>query len=299
MVTSIMFVIFVAVMRYNDLYDSIEMELVEILYLFTTNICLMYAAHFWERSDRLEFLESKILNHIKGNSKNLINQILPTAVQERIQKAFLTTKGHDDQKPIADEAYDVSVLFSDIKGFTKFCSSVKAVDVVRALNTLYMTFDDSLVKLDVFKVETIGDAYFVSANCPIKAPDHARRLVILGKEMIKACAEFRPCGATSKEYKFQMRIGVHSGKVCAGIVGSKMPRYHLFGQTVTIAECMESSGVPGKVQISEDTLTYLRNWEKESGVKLDFSFESRGEREVIPSKSMTTYLVEFTLTEVA
>jgi len=327
LVTSIMFIIFVAVMLPLNVYDSKptddseqaespslspswdemlnseqtsnfwQIELVEILYLFTTNICLMYAAHFWERSDRVEFLESKILNHVKGNSKNLINQILPIAVQERIQKAFLTT-GHDDQKPIADEANDVSVLFSDIKGFTKFCSGVKAVDVVRALNTLYMTFDDSLVKLDVFKVETIGDAYFVSANCPIEAPDHARRLVILGKEMIKACAEFTPCGAKSKEYKFQMRIGVHSGKVCAGIVGRKMPRYHLFGQTVTIAECMESSGVPGKVQISEDTLTYLRDWENETGEKLDFSFESRGEREVIPSKSMTTYLVEFTQTEV-
>jgi len=302
LVTSIMFVIFVIVIRLEKLYDGdTSTELVEILYLFTTNICLMYAAHFWERSDRVEFLESKILNHIKGNSKNLINQILPTAVQERIQKAFLAKKGDDDQKPIADEANDVSVLFSDIKGFTKFCSGVRAVDVVRALNTLYMTFDDSLVNLDVFKVETIGDAYFVSSNCPIKAPDHARRLVILGKEMIEACAAFTPCGANNKdnEYKFEMRIGVHSGKVCAGIVGRKMPRYHLFGQTVTIAECMESSGVPGKVQISEDTLTYLLDWEKESGEKLDFSFKSRGEREVIPSKSMTTYLVEFTQNEVA
>jgi len=325
LVTSVLFIIFVVVMLSLNVYDSKptddtkqtespslspsydemlnseqtsnfwkQRETVEILYLFTTNICLMYAAHFWERSDRVEFLESKILNHVKGNSKNLINQILPIAVQERIQKAFLTT-GHDDQKPIADEANDVSVLFSDIKGFTKFCSSVKAVDVVRALNTLYMTFDDSLVKLDVFKVETIGDAYFVSANCPIYAPDHARRLVILGKEMIEACAEFTPCGATSKEYKFQMRIGVHSGKVCAGIVGRKMPRYHLFGQTVTIAECMESSGVPGKVQISEDTLRYLQDWENETGKTLDFSFESRGEREV---DGMTTYLVEFPQTEV-
>jgi len=277
-VTSIMFVIFVIVTIAFKLYDDMENSTTEVLYLITTNICLMYAAHFWERSDRVEFLESRILNHIKGNSKNLLNQILPMAVQERIHKAFLTTKGDDVHKPIADEANDVSVLFSDIKGFTKFCSGVKAVEVVRALNTLYMTFDDSLEKLDVFKVETIGDAYFVSANCPIKAPDHARRLVILGKEMIKACAEFTPCGARSKEYKFQMRIGVHSGKVCAGIVGRKMPRYHLFGQTVTIAECMESSGVPGKVQISEDTLTYLQEWEKNSQKTLDFSFESRGER---------------------
>merc|ERR1719285_734535 len=272
-----------------------ESEFVELLYLFGTNICLMYASYFWERSDRIEFLESKVLEHIRKNSKNLLNQILPVAVQERIQLTLAT--GTDDeaagyQKPIADEADDVSVLFSDIKGFTKFCSSVRAMDVVRALNTLYMTFDESLENLEVFKVETIGDAYFVSANCPIKKPDHARRLVMLGKEMIEACSRFRP-GGVSDEYKFQMRIGIHSGKVCAGVVGRKMPRYHLFGQTVTIAECMESSGVPGKLQISEDTLTYLLDWEKESKEQLGFKWISRGRREVLPEVILETYFIEF------
>jgi len=298
LVTSIMFVIYVSVMRYTELYSRMEsvddptsIELVELLYLFTTNICLMYAAYFWERSDRVEYLESKVLKHVRKNSKNLINQILPIAVQERIQKSFLAKGSVDEQKPIADKNDNVSVLFSDIKGFTKFCSSVQAVDVVRALNTLYMSFDESLEKLGVFKVETIGDAYFVSANCPIEKPDHARRLVILGKEMIETCTRFKP--VKNKDYKFQMRIGVHSGTVCAGIVGRKMPRYHLFGQTVTIAECMESSGEPGRVQISEATLKYLRDWEKESKRKLDFSFEFRREQEVIPSKFMKTYLVEF------
>jgi len=196
------------------------------------------------------------------------------------------------RKPIADEANDVSVLFSDIKGFTKFCSSVKAMNVVRALNTLYVTFDNSLEKLGVFKVETIGDAYFVSANCPIKKADHARSLVILGKEMIEKCSRFHPSGA-KKDYKFQMRIGIHSGRVYAGIVGRKMPRYHLFGQTVTIAECMESSGEPGKVQISEATVRYLENWENQSKEKLNFSWESRGEREVIHDVILETYFVNF------
>merc|ERR1719285_563219 len=272
-----------------------ESEFVELLYLFGTNICLMYASYFWERSDRIEFLESKVLEHIRKNSKNLLNQILPVAVQERIQLTLAT--GTDDEaagyrKPIADEANDVSVLFSDIKGFTKFCSSVRAMNVVRAFNSLYMTFDHSLERLGVFKVETIGDAYFVSANCPIKKLDHAKSLVILGKEMIEACSRFRPSGA-GKEYKFQMRIGIHSGKVFAGIVGRKMPRYHLFGQTVTIAECMESSGAPGKVQISEATVRYLEKWEEQSKEKLNFSWKSRGKREVINNVILETYFVEF------
>lgn len=142
-------------------------------------------------------------------------------------------------------------------------------------------------------METIGDAYFVSANCPIKAKDHARRLVLLGQQMIQICTTFRPGGTENEDYKFQMRIGVHTGKVCAGVVGCKMPRYHLFGQTVTIAECMESSGMPGKVQISEATKRYLEQWEKESQQPLGFKWISRGKREVIPEVILETYFIVF------
>jgi len=238
--------------------------------------------------------------HIRSNTQNLLNQIIPPAIQSRIQSqngriddSDLQSDKLQERGVVADEESDVSILFSDIKGFTKFCSGVSAMDVVRALNTLYNRFDEKLEKLGAYKVETIGDAYFVSANCPVKAKDHARRLVCLGNEMIQTCNSFRPGGTTDENYKFQMRIGVHSGKVCAGVVGYKMPRYHLFGQTVTIAECMESSGEPGKVQISEVTKRYLEEWEKESNEELGFTWVPRGRREVIPDVFLDTFFIKF------
>jgi len=195
--------------------------------------------------------------------------------------------------PIADQVAEVSILFSDIKGFTEFCSGVEAVDVVRNLNRLYMTFDRVLEKLKVYKVETIGDAYFVSANCPIKAKDHARRLVYVGRAMIEICSKFHPVGTLNKNYKFGMRIGIHSGQVIAGVVGYKMPRYHLFGQTVSVAECMERSGKPGKIQISERTRTYLEDWRRKTRKKMGFAWRLRGRQEVIPNVFLETYFIKF------
>jgi len=272
--------------------------LIDMVYLIVMNVVLTYAAYFWENTDRIEFIDTKVEAHVRANTQDLLNQIIPPAIQERIQNK---NRGEVSNSPglvgcrgvIADEESEVSVLFSDIKGFTKFCSGVQAIDVVRALNTLYNRFDRKLEKLGVYKVETIGDAYFVSANCPIKAKDHARRLVQLGREMIQICSTFRPCGTKNENYKFEMRIGVHSGKVCAGVVGYKMPRYHLFGQTVTIAECMESSGLPGKVQISEATKQYLERWEKESKERLGFRWITRGVREVLPEVMLETYFIQF------
>jgi class 3 adenylate cyclase len=285
MVTSVMFVVYVVVVRWTQLYHDYLSELVELLYLLGTNVCLMYATYFWERTERVEFLDTQIKNYIQNNTKELLNQILPIDVQERV---YIKDTGGFDMQPIAEEETHVSVLFSDIKGFTKFCSGVKAIDVVKALNDLYMTFDKSLQKLNVFKVETIGDAYFVSANCPIKVEDHARRLVLLGKEMIDACSKF----PKDQKDKFQMRIGVHSGPVFAGVVGRKMPRYHLFGRTVTIAERLESSGEPGKVQISEVTKQYLEDWEKDSGSKLNFTWIP-GSMEFFHEFKLKTFFVKF------
>jgi len=271
---------------------------IDMMYLIFLNVVLSYAAYFWERVDRKEFIDSKVEAHVRANTQKLLNQIIPPAIQQRIQNNTRSEMGElsmsGGRGVIADEENDVSVLFSDIKGFTKFCSGVQAMDVVKTLNTLYNRFDRKLEKLGVYKVETIGDAYFVSANCPIKADDHARRLVELGREMIHACTTFRPRGAGNEDYKFEMRIGIHSGKVCAGVVGYKMPRYHLFGQTVTIAECMESSGEPGKIQISAATKRYLEEYEMESEEKLDFKCVSRGRREVIPDVVLETFLIDFT-----
>jgi len=184
----------------NLVPDSLLNAIIDTCYLIVMNIVLTYASYFWERTDRIEFIDSKVEAHIRANTQNLLNQIIPPAIQKRIKDQNRDAAETLDSSTmlgrgvIADEESDVSVLFSDIKGFTKFCSGVQAMDVVRTLNSLYNRFDSKLEKLGVYKVETIGDAYFVSANCPVKAKDHARRLVQLGHEMIQTCASFRPGG---------------------------------------------------------------------------------------------------------
>merc|ERR1711879_783659 len=142
---------------------------------------------------------------------------------------------------IAEERGNVSILFSDIKGFTKYASQVTAQEVVKMLNDLYMKFDLKCQQYGVYKVETIGDAYFCSANCPMECDDHVKRLIWMGLDMVNSCKEIDLFPSdTEKKTAVQMRIGVHTGTVYAGVVGAKMPRYHLFGHTVLIAEDMES-----------------------------------------------------------
>jgi len=284
---------------YQDKALNIKAEwLVDFMWLVCTNISLGYAAYSWECIDRAGFIDSQVAAHIRSNTQKLLNQLIPAVVKERIQRQVLDASlrgGHPVSYyvPIADKVAEVSILFSDIKGFTEFCSGVEAVDVVRNLNRLYMTFDRVLEKLKVYKVETIGDAYFVSANCPIKAKDHARRLVYVGRAMIEICSKFHPVGTLNKNYKFGMRIGIHSGQVIAGVVGYKMPRYHLFGQTVSVAECMERSGKPGKIQISERTRTYLEDWRRKTRKKMGFAWRLRGRQEVIPNVFLETYFIKF------
>jgi len=302
---------FVLVIRFTEVYpknyeatDEFDPRIEEALdafYLLVTNAFLTYAAYSLERTERSEFIDTLEKDHTKQNTQDLLNNLIPQEIQVRIREQMGGSVGQKEeamrqigQGAIADERSDVSVLFSDLVGFTKYCSKVHATTVVRALNSLYFEFDAALEKLNVFKVETIGDAYFVSSNCPIPSEDHAERLVLLGERMIEACANFVPENAPEKGYKFKMRIGVHSGKVFAGVVGYKMPRYHLFGKTVTIAEQMESNGVPGRVQISEDTKRYLDKWTEQSKKRLRFGFQRRDEPiEVAGGQMMKTYLITF------
>jgi len=185
--------------------------------------------------------------------------------------------------PIA-EIYDgVTILFTDIKGFTKFSASISPQQLVSVLNSMYSAFDEIISMWELYKVEIIGDAYWVSGGCPPRLfgqdggeedepKQHqqkqqqkedeqkkremtqsvfAMRAVEVGLAMLRVLPSVRD------DNDVQMRIGIHTGSVVAGVVGKKGPRYHLFGTTVAYAEQMESNGVPGRVQISDVTHTIL------------------------------------------
>ncbi|XP_044536840.1 guanylate cyclase soluble subunit alpha-1 isoform X2 [Gracilinanus agilis] len=148
----------------------------------------------------------------------------------------------------------VTMLFSDIVGFTAICSQCSPMQVITMLNELYTRFDYQCGELDVYKVETIGDAYCVAGGLHKESETHAVQIALMALKMMELSDEvMSPHGEPIK-----MRIGLHSGSVFAGVVGVKMPRYCLFGNNVTLANKFESCSVPRKINVSPTTYRLLK-----------------------------------------
>eukprot|EP01084_Bolivina_argentea_P060578 110671_1 len=234
------------------------------------------AAYSLERGERKEFIHGMELNHQQKIIEGLLHNLLPVHVTDKLRNVS------NNDYMIAEQVQECTILFSDMVAFTKWASTQDADVLIQRLHELYACFDDLCLLHRVYKVETIGDAYFVSSNCPIMAPDHSDRCLMLGKHMMIECKKLSWSGYTPR-----MRIGIHTGPVMAGVVGRKMPRYHLFGATVLIAEELESSGKPDYLHISHKTKTLIsRN---------DWKLEDRGPKQVLHgSQTFHTYLVDLT-----
>lgn len=149
---------------------------------------------------------------------------------------------------------NVSILFADIVGFTKMSSTKSAEEVVEILNNLFQRFD-LLCKLhNCEKISTLGDCYYCVSGCPEPRPDHARCCVEMGMSMIQA---IRSVGREHSE-GINMRVGVHTGTILCGIVGTRRFKFDVWSNDVTLANRMESTGKPGMVHVSEVTLKFLQ-----------------------------------------
>uniref|UniRef100_A0A146LLR0 Adenylate cyclase type 9 n=3 Tax=Lygus hesperus TaxID=30085 RepID=A0A146LLR0_LYGHE len=148
---------------------------------------------------------------------------------------------------------DVSILFADIVGFTKMSSNKTASQLVTVLNELFERFDELCVHNGCEKIATLGDCYYCVSGCPTARQDHAQCCVEMGLGMIRAIAEFDE----EKHEDINMRVGVHTGTVLCGIVGRRRFKFDVWGNDVTLANKMESSGRPGQVHISEATRRFL------------------------------------------
>ncbi|KAG8584691.1 hypothetical protein GDO81_004722 [Engystomops pustulosus] len=152
---------------------------------------------------------------------------------------------------------DVTMLFSDIVGFTAVCAQCTPMQVISMLNELYTRFDYQCGFLDIYKVETIGDAYCVAAGLHRKSKSHAKPIALMALKMMELSEEV----LTPDGRPIQMRIGIHSGSVFAGVVGVRMPRYCLFGNNVTLASKFESGSHPRQINVSPTTYQLIKGEE--------------------------------------
>jgi atrial natriuretic peptide receptor A len=183
---------------------------------------------------------------------------------------------------VSAESYDtVTIYFSDIVGFTSLSSQSTPMQVVDLLNDLYTCFDSILEGFDVYKVETIGDAYMVVSGLPMRNRNlHAREIARMSLALLNAVFSFTIRHRPKEQLK--LRIGIHTGSCVAGVVGLRMPRYCLFGDTVNTASRMESTGLPLRIHVSPKTKEVLDSFET-------FNLELRGEVEMKGKGKMTTY----------
>ncbi|XP_063686963.1 atrial natriuretic peptide receptor 1-like isoform X2 [Bolinopsis microptera] len=259
--------------------------------------------HCWEEkpSARPTFTEiKKQLHNINPNKENPVDMMmklmekyskhLEAIVAERTHElveekkktdrllyAMLPKRVAEDLKqgnPIITAKYDAcTIFFSDIVGFTNLSSSSTPLEVVELLNQMYTAFDSIIDEHDVYKVETIGDAYMVVSGVPEMNGDrHAEEIATMALKIVCFCRGFRVPHRPNQIVN--IRAGIHSGPVVTGVVGLKMPRYCLFGDTVNMASRMESTGEALRIQVSPDTYVILR------GRGDLFTFEYRGPIEI-------------------
>ncbi|XP_070574174.1 uncharacterized protein [Ptychodera flava] len=208
----------------------------------------------------------------KEKTNTLLYRMLPVSVAEQLK-----TTGR-----VPAEAFDdVTIFFSDIVDFTRICAGSKPMQVVEMLNVLYECFDSKIEKHDVYKVETIGDSYMMVSGLPNRnGCRHSSEIANMALEIRDALTEFDIPQFPGQQ--FRLRIGIHTGPCVAGVVGFKMPRYCLFGDTVNTASRMESTGKPSMIQISDATYRALLDFHQ-------FSLKRRGKVEVKGKGTMVTY----------
>jgi adenylate cyclase len=210
-------------------------------------------------------------------SERLLLNVLPHSIAERL-KGRPEVAADSFTEVIADSFAEVTVLFADIVGFTKFSEGVSAEVLVDVLNDIFTRFDGIADTRGLEKIKTIGDAYMAAAGLPVPVADHAIRAAHMAVDMIEAVDRFNE----HRRYKLKVRIGIDTGAVVAGIIGKRKFFYDLWGDVVNTASRMESQGVAGRIQITDSTRQRLGG---------QFMLEKRGAIDVKGKGEMHTWFL--------
>jgi adenylate cyclase len=223
-----------------------------------------------EVHDRVQRALQADLDAARARARELLLNILPAGVVARLDAG---------ETAIADHHEAVSIVFSDLVGFTAVAGTLASDELVAALNLLFSEFDALAQRIAIEKIKTIGDSYMAVAGLGDGAADHAVRAAEFGIGMIEALDRLRPHMPAALE----IRVGIHTGPVVAGVIGTHKFAYDVWGDTVNVASRMESTGIPGRVQVSEATARLLEG---------KFPLVPRGETAVKGKGTMSTYLVD-------
>lgn len=199
---------------------------------------------------------------------SLLKNTLPAKVAEEIKY-----EGH-----FAPRLYNCTILFSDFVGFTRLAERISGEVLIGILDKLFSDFDGIIARFKGTKIKTIGDSYMAVFGAPDEFGEHAVMAVRAGLALLKVVETFN----RESEEEFQIRIGIHTGKVMAGVVGKERMQFDVFGDNVNIASRFESSGEKGEINISEETYLQTRDF---------FEFEERGEIGLKNKDSMNAYFV--------
>jgi len=226
--------------------------------------------------------EKKEVEKQRQRSDELLLNILPSEVAEELK-----AKGSADAKQF-DE---VTVIFTDFKGFTAISEKLSAKELVAEIHYCFKGFDNIIHKYGIEKIKTIGDSYMAVGGLPVANNSHAKDVVQAALEIVKFMEAHRQQRLKESKPVFEIRIGINTGPVVAGIVGVKKFAYDIWGDTVNLASRMESSGEPGKVNISGSTYELVKNASPNDSSGRNFICTHRGKIQAKNKGEVDMYFV--------
>ena len=251
------------------LYDS---SFIPYSYLFSAFFLTLIPVYISRQRNKIDFLiqnETRLIKNEKKNTEKILFNVLPKEIASELnEKGNVMPKGFDE----------VSILFTDFKNFTNASSTMSPKKLVGDLNFIFHLFDEIIEEQGVEKIKTIGDSYMIASGVPNNDDNHAEKCIETGLKMIKALK----INNRDKGIKWDMRIGIHSGSVVAGLVGKNRFTYDLWGDTVNIASRMESSSEGNRINISGVTYDLVKHL---------YEFDYRGKIDVKGKGDIDMYFV--------
>lgn len=264
-----------AALKLQKTQRNLLLALAGIILLVAVGIFSRYNAT--KRHNAVLAEKNKIIEQERKRSEELLLNILPGAIAEELKRTGTAEARHYD---------NATVLFTDFKGFSAISKILTPEQLVHDLDYAFKNFDQIIGKFGLEKIKTIGDAYMCAGGIPDEAGNHPRNVVRAAIEIQEFLHTWNTDRAMQGLPAFEARIGIHTGPLVAGVVGSKKFAYDIWGDTVNIASRMESSGAPGKVNISSSTFSWVKN---------DYQCEYRGR---VPAKNVgeiDMYFVEMAM----